>query len=365
VWSSLVFVLATGCLPDLGGWTVAPVGPDGAIVPPEGSCAPPVTCGECALPWLLASVEDLGESCGGQVWRWSLTGPDDDFCACAPLDAGGVIPRLPFAVGFVPPETVVVAAENQQVVAINANTDTALWSEPYSWQPVDVFAIEDMSGRLMVGVAGSNRGGDVQSVAFYDAAVGGAPIERAANGDLPIGLGIAGITQSPLDRRWFRALKSNDWAAADVNPWTNERFSTPTHTEGRDGFFLHTIHASYDGRFHRTVWTGERSDLPDRPSGVYRLALGDDTGDNRVPLSERCREFPDGLGYDVTCEYLHAVADPSLNTSSIAVCSHGSGERRLVRVQSFGDCYTIVEQSEVYERARISGLAIAQTSFWP
>ncbi len=356
-------VVASGCIPDLSGWTIGRTGPDGAIVPPEGACAPPVTCGDCPLPWLLASVEDLGDGCGGQVWRWSLAGPDEGFCACTPLTASGAMPRLPFSVGFVPPQTVVIAAQSQSVLAIDGTTDTVLWSEPYPGRPVDIFAIEDLSGRPMVGVAGSDRGGDIRSVAFYDAAVGGAPIERSLNGDLPVGLGIAGITQSPLDRRWFRSLKSNGWAASDVNPWTSERFGMPNHTEGRDGFFLHTIHASYDGAMHRTLWTGERSDLPDRPSGVFQLARAEDTGGNRVPTRDSCQTYPDGLAYDVTCDYLHAVADPLSFSSSFAICEHGT-QRRIVRLQSAGDCYTIVEQSEVYPNARISRLAIAQASLW-
>ena len=359
--------LGSGCLPDLGGWTVARAGADGSIPPPPpGSCAPPVTCGECALPWLLASVEDLGDECGGQVWRWSLTGRDGEFCACSPLDAEGTIPRLPFAVGFVPPETVVVAAENDRVMAINGNTDTRIWEHSYGLQPVDIFAIEDMTGRLMVGVAGRNRTGDINAIEFYDAAIGGDPIVRRPNGDLPIGLGITSVSMSPFDRRWFRALKSNGgYAAADVDPWTNVAYTDPPHTLSRDGFFLHSLHASFDGTFHRTVWTGERSDLDERPSGIYRFARSADMGDNRVPLRERCQEFPDGLDYDVTCEYLHAVADPQLNTSSIAVCQHGPGERRIVRVHSHGGCYTIVEQSAVYADARISRLGLAQTTFWP
>lgn len=355
----LVALLCGGCVPDLGGYAIAPgPGPDGSM-PPPGRCAPTATCtGGCPLPWLLASVEDLGDGCGGQVWRWSLTGTDGDFCVCGALDAGGAIPRLPFSVGFAPPATVVVAAESDRVMAIDGRTDTVIWEASYEPQPVDIFAIEDLSGRLMVGVAGRPRGGDIRNVDFYDAALGGEPIRRTTNGDLPLGLGVAGITQSPFGRTWMRALRSDGmYAAADVDPWSNTRFDMPLHTMGRDGFFLHTIHASFDGAFHRTVWTGERSDLADRPTGIYRLALSADMGDNRVPLSDNCDEAPD-------CEWIHAVADPALNTSSIGLCQYAPGERRILRVRSIGACTPIVDQAEIYVDARISRLALAQDTFW-
>lgn len=362
--------LMAGCPPDLDGWTVSGTvpGTDGSVPPPPGArCAPEVTCGSCPLPWLLASVEDLGGECGGQVWRWSLAGRDDEYCACTPLDAGGRMPQYPFAVGFVPPQTVVVAAESDRVVAIDALTDSVQWERSYEWQPADVFAIEDDAGRSMVGVAGRMRGGSaIRAITFYDAAGAGDPIERFVNGDLPLGLSVSSVSQSSFDRRWFRALdEMGSYAAADVNPWTNERYMDPYHTTGRDGFYLHTIHSSYDGTWHRTVWTGERSDLDPRTYGVYRIARSDDVGDNRVPLSERCEENLDGSDYDVDCVYLHAVADPRLNTSSIAICQHSGSERRIVRLHLTGGCVTMAEQSAIHAGLRISKLGLAQTTFWP
>lgn len=361
-------LLASGCLPDLDGWEVGRAGPDGSIAPPPPGtrCAPPVTCGgTCALPWLLASVEDLGPeaSCGGQVWRWSLTGSDGDFCTCEPLDAGGRLPRLPFAIGFVPPQTVVVAAEDDRVVAIDGGSDRVLWEANSTLQPADVFAIDDNAGNPMVGVSVRNRGGDIRRIDFYDAARGGPAISRGVNGDLPLGLGISSVTQSPFDRRWLRALKPNSHAAFDVDPWMNVAYTEPPHTVSRDGFFLHTIHAMYDGTWHRTVWTGERSDLEERPSGVYRLAVVDDGGDNRVPLRDECDNGPDRLPYETTCEFLDATADPPLNTSSIAICRDAAGERRIVRVH-FGTCWPVVQQEQVHADLRISGIAVGAQTFW-
>ena len=367
---ALLALVASGCVPDLSPWRIEGTGRADGSAPPAGQCDPPVTCpGACALPWLLASVEDLDGECGGRVWRWSLTGEDSDFCACSALDAGGQLPDLPFAVGVAPPSTVVIAAESASIVAIDGRNDTVLWESPnYPWQPADVFAIEDLTGRAMIAVAGRMRGGrDIRQIDFFDAAIGGEPISRQTNaseGGLPLGLGVSSVTQSPFDRRWLRAVKSGTYAAADVDPWNDVRFEDPLHTVDRESFYLDSIHASYDGVFHRTVWTGERTDLPDRPSGVYRIARSDDPGDNRVPLSESCDRFLDGRDYDVTCEYLHAVADPVLNTGSIALCQHASGERRIVRLGLIGDCVTVVEQSDVYEGGRISRLALAQDSFW-
>ena len=362
-------VICSACIPDLGGWAVSETGSDGAVprrdgsITPPPSCAPEVTCAECPMPWLLASVEDLDGRCGGQIWRWALTGQDDSWCACEPIGAGQ-LPSQPVAVGFVPPDTVVAGSEGT-VLAIRASDDAALWSEPSDRWPIDIFPIENPAGDQLVGVATANNpGSDVSTVLFYDAARGGTPTSRRANGDLPIGLGVPSMSMSPFNRTWFRALKSSDWAAADVDPWANVRFSSPLHTVGRSGFFLHTIHASYDGAAHRTVFTGERTDLAERPSRVYQITRIEDPGDNRVPLGSSCTSFPDGGDYDVVCDYVHAVADPQEASSTFAICGHGS-ERRIVRLSSFGGCHTIVEQSEVYSGARISRLSLAQTSFWP
>lgn len=316
------------------------------------------------MPWLLASVEDLGDSCGGQVWRWSLTGTEGDFCACSALTGRGTIPRLPFSVGFVPPATVVVAAQSR-VVAIDAGDDRVVWEASYDLQPVDIFALEDTSARPMIAVAGATRfGGEIREVRLYDAAAGGSPIVRTLNTmDLPLGLSVAGMSQSPFNRQWFRVLRSDMYPAADIDPWANIRQS-PFHTVPRDGFWLKTLHSSYDGTWHRTVWTGERTDVPESPSQVFTLAISDDTGSNTVPLGDTCDTGPDGSAYGVTCEYLHAVADPRLNTAAIALCQYGPSQRRIVRMSGIQRCWDVVEQTDGFADARISRIGLAQTTFW-
>lgn len=346
--------------------------PDGAPRPDGGSgddCDPAPTCAAgCPLPWLLASVEDLdpSDACGGRVLRWSLG--DREECVCSSLGAG--VLELPFAVGFVPPNSVVAVDQDGTVSAIDGDTDRLQWTVPSATTDrlvADVFPLADPSGVIHTAVAFNARGTqNVNELVAYDAT--GSERMRWAPGatTLPGGSGMSSITLSSHADRRMRALKPNGgFAAAEIDPWTGNVISTPYHTLSREGFFLGTISALYWGGTHRTVWTGRRTDLSPQVSEIYTLRSTVPRDDNRVPLGDECNEDELGLAYDAVCDFVHAVPDPLDDFHTFAICEIAPGERRVVRLYHFdGQCSDLAQDSRLFPRARFSKLAIALPSYW-
>lgn len=346
--------------------------PDGARVDAGSGdgCDPAPTCPSgCPLPWLLASVEDLqpGDACGGRVVRWSLG--DETECLCPSLGAG--VLALPFAVGFVPPRSVVAVDQDGTVTAIDGDTDRVQWMAPSTGTDrlvADVFPLADPAGVVHAAVATTRRGIEsVDELVVYDAA-GDVRMRWGPGGTaLPGGSGLASITVSSHADRRVRALKPNGgFAAAEIDPWTGTLISTPYHTLSREGFFLGTISALYANGTHRTVWTGRRTDLSPQISEVYTLRSTTPTEDNRVPLGDECTEGPDGLAYDAVCDFVHAVPDPLDDFHTFAICEIAPGERRVVRLYHFGGrCRDLAQDTRLFPRARFSKLAIALPRYWP
>lgn len=389
---ALSMLLLAGCLPDTssfregaGDGSVDDAGPladgaaldaplaDGAIAdagtdfgPPEpDDCLPEPTCpAGCPMPWLLAAIEDLpgGRDCGGRILRMSVAETDAP-CICHGYDAAGAVPDLPFAVGFVPPKTIVTASEDGTILAIDADTDRAIWQEPSSEQPGDLFVVHGTDGEPLVAHATRPRGsGAIRQVRFYDAATGGDPTVRMTNGDLPVGLGVLSMTQSTLDPMTFRVVDPNNYAAADVNPWTDTRIE-PAYTASRSGHFVQDIYAAYvDGR-HRTVWTGTRSDLPDSPARVWEINEATGAADLRLGPGNHCAELDDGGDYDVDCTYLHAVPDPTVFNQTLVLCDFIDG-RRITRLRATDSCLDVFDQGELFDSARIARLALALPTYW-
>ncbi len=316
------------------------------------------------MPWLLAAVEDLpgGRSCGGRILRLSVA-ETDAACICPGYDGGGTVPLQPFAVGFVPPKTIVTASEDGSVLAIDADTDRVIWEEPSVDQPGDIFTIRDTDDSPLVVLASRRRGSfALRELRFYDAATGGDPIVRAFNGDLPLGLGVPSVTQSTIDPQTFRAVDPNNYAAVDVNPWT-DTLVEPAYTASRAGYYVQDGYAAYvDGR-HRTVWTGTRSDLPGSPSRVWEVSMADGSGDQRLGSGDECTLYDDGLDYDVSCDFLHAVPDPTVFNQKLVLCDYVDG-RRIARMRVGSRCLDILEQDDIFDSARIARLALALPTYW-
>ncbi|MFK7985193.1 MAG: hypothetical protein AB8I08_04105 [Sandaracinaceae bacterium] len=373
---ALVFCLA-GCLPDLSPWQVGERTDGGPVAdggtprsdgsqPSEDGCAPTVTCeGGCPLPWVLGAAQDLDNDrtagCGGRVYRWSVQS-QDEACACEALDAGGRLNDVPFAVGFAPPSTVVVGGEGW-VSAIDANTDAELWSADVTGRTIDILPIHNPEGQLRVIVASGSAGGErASTLTVFEPSGGTAEAQWFTSSDLGIS-SFRSATVSPLDRRWMRILSLTGAAAMDFDPWNRQLMNMPPHTSSREGYFVQTISAAYSRNFHQTVWAGPRTDLEGQPSRVQRVSLVADTGDNRLGGGDHCQTDERGFDYDVECQYTHAIPDPTRETASFALCEYGSGQRRLVRLQTTGGCQTLVETA-VSDQARVWRLALAQPSYW-
>ncbi len=383
---ALSLLVLAGCLPDTSSFRMGVT--DGAVedggpitdaaavdgpaadagtdfgTPEPDDCLPEPTCAAgCPMPWLLAAIEDLpgGRSCGGRILRLSVA--ESDACLCHGYDAGGTLPDLPFAVGFVPPKTIVTASEDGSILAIDADTDRRIWEEPSSDQPGDLFVVNGTDGKPLVAHATRPRGSSaIREVRFYDAATGGDPIVRMTSGDLPVGLGVLSMTHSTFDPQTFRVVDPNNYAAADVNPWTDTRIE-PAYTASRSGHFVQDIYAAYvDGR-HRTVWTGTRSDLPDSPPRVWQVNDATGATDLRLGLGNFCDQLDDGADYDESCSYLHAVPDPTVFNQSIVLCDFVGG-RRITRLRATDRCLDLFDQSELFDSARIARLALALPTYW-
>ncbi|MEZ4252324.1 MAG: hypothetical protein R3B99_29270 [Polyangiales bacterium] len=387
---SLLLLLLAACPADLSRYSLEHDGstptprPDGGPLPdagplPDGAtrdagnptddCSPAPTCTDgCPMPWLLASVEDLqdGDACGGRILRWSLG--DREECLCPSLTGGGVL-DLPFAVGFLPPSTVVAVDQDGSVYGIDGNTDREVWNDVSSSSDrlvTDVFPIADPSGAPHVAVAYNRRGiSSINEVVVYDAT--GNERTTWLGSTLAGGSGLASITVSSYDPRRYRAVKPNGgFAAAEIDPWTNTVLGMPYHTLARDGFYLLTISALYWDGNHRTVWTGRRTDLSPERSQVYTMRSTTPTEDNRVPLGDSCTKNEELLAYDATCNFVHAVPDPLDDFHSFAICETAPGERRVVRLYHFdGQCRDLAQDTRLFPRARFSKLAIALPRYQP
>lgn len=329
-------------------------------------CRPEPTCGDgCPMPWLLASVQDLSarRECGGQVLRVSVA--TERPCVCRSLVAGGALPDVPMTVAFAPPNVVVVAAEDDVAVGVDADTDRVLFRYGIAQQPRDSFFLHDASGAARIAVGVSRRGDtQVRQVYFIDPATGAGSSEMASA--LGLGLSDASITHSTADRSWLRALAPNGgYAAADVDPWTGTRMSDPPYVRTTSGSFLRTIYSFWSGGRHRTAWTGTRSDMPGRPSEVYQIADPVQRPDSAMPDGDVCTEGDDGLAYDVTCDFAHAVPDPTTAGKVFALCVVGE-DRRLVHMRSAGEsCATVVEHADLFDGARIWRLGVALDAYAP
>lgn len=389
--SVLLAVLLGACLPDPGGYVIVQDGGVGAIDAPgrdapgrdsggagdggpgrdgggDDLCGLPVTCTDgCPLPWVLASIEDLpgGAECGGRVARFAVL-PDESTCSCGMLAADDPIPRLAFTIGFVPPSTVVVASEDDQVVGIDATSDRLVWSAPSRDQPGDVFPLaEPAVGPAHAAVAYRPRG-STQLRRLDLHATDDGRLVRSFDLSAVEAFGISGATLSPWSRTSLRAVKPNGgYAAADIDPWIPNLVGPPYHTASRESFFLQRIDSFFWDGTYRVVWTGERSDLsgPERHRvWSYRRTIRED--DNRVPLGSNCRNTPDDRAFDLECTFPHAVGHPYDDTGMFALCEQGA-RTRIVRMETFDNvCHDVLDTSELFPSARISDIAIALDDYW-
>ena len=315
----------------------------------------------CELPHLLVAVEGLNGA-ESRVARVTLEGTPT---RCRDLTAGNDTYGQPFAVAWLPPDNVAVAGTDG-VAVVDALRDRESWSvSQYGYFPRDVFPLQAPDGELLVAVAVADVGRDscgasqIRHLDTYAAADGEQNPDyqwRLNSGGFVLGLNVVSMTQHPSDPGTLLALKNSDYAAREVDPFTNSAGSEAYYGLPRDSY-LHSISSLYDDRststlIFRTVWahcrTGERSLL-------YFFNQSTTTTDSEG--QRRCS--------DRECIYIQAVPDPDNNWSFIAICEEEPGFRTIVRAWG-GACDTLLSEEALGSRddIRFSRLAVAMERPW-
>jgi len=312
----------------------------------DAACTLEPTCpAGCPKPWLLAAVQDLPPTtCGGQVLRWSLS--EGSACVCAPYRAG--VQDLVFSVGYAPPNTLVTVAEDETTVAFDADTGRQRWVRSYTGQPGEVFPIADPGGAPRVAVSGRRRGDTMlQDFRFYDLATGEGDDPLNVR-DIGVGINAVSATSSAFDASWLRVTGLNsDYHSADVDPWDASPLRRPFHINSTlNGIVMESIVSFHDGRQHRVAFAGRRMSTPN----VYHFSRITDEGDNAVPAPTRCG--------DRSCEFLHAVPDPTVFSETFAICAEGTA-RSVVRVSAVDECTPLLQAGDLDDDDRVFQLAIA------
>lgn len=352
----LVALPLGACPPDLDRFRIEGEGGDGDSDGDgdgdggEGEGEGEHTGGPCAVPHLLVGLEDLRGG-HGRVLRFEL-GDDLPLRRCGDLTANAQMIGQPFAVAWVDEHRVAVATTDT-VQMIDPADDSLTWTAAHSglW-PNDAFRIEAPEGRrLAIAYSGFGLSDDIRNVRTYDGAGGVATDWITNGGDLPIGLGVYSMTQSPVHHDRLLVLKASTYSAAEVDPFAAVAYLDPPFANLRDGVSLDSIYATEDAQ-NRVAWVGH----DDQGSHVYYVL--DSTGGPGLGVS---------LPLDCegsACTFIHAVPDPSLNTRLIAMCEDDGdyATRRIVRFRSTADeCETIFEAGSLPDPSdvRMSRMSVA------
>lgn len=345
----LVLALLSGaCPPDLDRFRIEGEGGDGDgdgdADGGEGEGEGEPTGGPCPVPHLLVSVEDVRGG-PGRVLRFALR-DELPLERCGDLTARGQMLGQPFTLAWIDEHRVAVASTNG-VQLVDPEDDSLTWNAPHDalW-PNDAFRIETPEGVRRLAIAYSNWGGvsgEIRSVRLYDDA-GGVLREMFGNGgELPIGLGVASMTQSPVHPDWMLAVKPGSYAAGEIDPWTPAAHTDPAWVMDREGTVLESIFglaappsldAPPEEVQNRIAWVGR----DEAGSHVHYVLGGDGTPGVGVSLPLDCEGR--------ACTFVHAVPDPSMNTRLLALCEEDGdfATRRVVRFRSTAtECEVVFE----------------------
>jgi hypothetical protein len=343
--------LAPGAVVDLAGVDLAGVdlaGVDLATPPGADLSAADLASAPCNLPQLLVTVENLKNSGtgGGRVARLQLDNSGNLPQSCSTLSAQGGITAQPFSVAQVDTHLAVEGIDDLQL--IDPGSDTMVWSKPNASTdfPVDVFALHHPDGRVLAAAAWGNTGQSMPAITHVDAWAADATLVKSwmTNGaDLPLGLGIYGMTSDPMTPTHLLAVDpDNNDMAWDVDPWS----ASKTVFLGSGTGAPSTIYADVwtAQSVMRVVWVDSTA-----PTGVL---YNNDSGASGLLGPIRC----------AGCTLLHAVPDPTDNLRFFGLCDGPSVDaRRVVRFSSSGGtCDTVLDGAGFGAQSRLSRLAIAE-----
>lgn len=354
--SILLFALSVGgCPPDLDRFRIEGEAGDGdadADGDADGGGEGEHTGGPCPIPHLLVAVEDLRGG-PGRVLRFAL-GDDLPLERCGDLTASGEMIGQPFAVAWVDEHRVAVATTDGLQVVDPAD-DSLSWTASHDglW-PNDAFRLETPEGvrRLAVAYSALATPSDIRSVRIYDDG-GGVLHDLLGNGgQLPIGLGVSSMTQSPLHHDRMLAAKDSSYSAAEVDPWAEVTYVDPPYVTTREGVVLESVFGLEADAQNRVAWVGH----DDAGSHVYYVLDPDGASGRGLSLPLDCEGRQ--------CTFVHAVPDPSLNTRLIALCEEDAdyASRRVVRFRSTANECEVLFEAESLPGAsdhRLSRMSVA------
>lgn len=327
-----------GCPPDLDRFHLASSGTDGGDPESDagepGGDSGPLLGGPCEVPHLLVAVESL-EGGAGRVLRFELA-DDGAVRRCGDLGAAGEIASMPLTLAWLDDERVAVASD-VGIQMLDPTGDSLVWSTGGDglW-PRDAFVLEEPGiGRRLAIAVGQPGIDDLREIRVYDGDGGVTRSWPLNGGDLPLGLGVYGVTQSPVHRERLLAVKLGGYAAAEVDPWEPAGYTAEPWVRDRKGVVFSSISALESDGLNRVAWVGVEAGA----SGVYYLF---------EPTGQPGQTPSMGIGCgNRECSFVHAVPDPTLNTRLFAICAEGS-ERDLVRFTSTGgECEVIVSAADL------------------
>lgn len=286
----------------------------------------------CTTPTLLVLLRNANQSSiGGQVFQLSLASSPPQRCG---ITIKNTIVDLPFAVAWIPPSSVAVGADSSTYL-IDAATDQYRWNKTTS-RVADVFPIMSPQG-LAVGVATFGTGlSEISEVQVFDQPMGKSLGDWTMNSNpFLLGLGVVGMTQSPLDPTHVFASKPIDYQAADVRvPFDNQPISKAVYymQAPPSGGFTSLASVRAAGNVVRTAWVD--SSTNSNPDSAYYV---NDTGSGPAlagPL--RCAASVCGAPLRLT----DVVPDPTDATHVIGICQAASTSTvaHVVRFAATGPC---------------------------
>ena len=353
-------VLAAGCGPDLDRYRI--VTGDGGGASRDGGSTPDASqrdgasgadggtdaghAGPCEPPLVAVAVENLGTGGGaGTVLRAALRGTSP-WETCPALTGRGTLDAQPFALTVIDASTVMIATRDN-LIALDGDRDEQLWRVSLEgMRAMDANPIRDPGrGDTLAAIALGTPGIDeIRSVVTYPR--GGTRRQRWTlnTGDLPLGLGVRSMAQSPRDPTKLVFLKPGDYAALEVDPYARTREEMPWVAE-RAELSLRRLFGVGTGREYRLAWTGSRGG----EEGVYYMNQSGAAAP-AIAGPVRCR--------DRACTFVQIAPDPSRPTGFVAICEE-EARRELVRFSSVnGSCETIASEVDLPYRARFSALSV-------
>ncbi|MBI4701849.1 MAG: hypothetical protein HY744_11975 [Deltaproteobacteria bacterium] len=303
----------------------------------------------CLPPRLLVAAEAINAPGQyGELLRFSLHGGGTEECqsfSTAPVEQ-------PFAVGWIPPDLVAVAAWNR-VLAYDSEWGEQRLDRAYGVSgsfPADVFPLQDpTASRPAVAVAwAAAPDSEIREMVAFDAVSGKEALTWPLNsGDLPIGLGWAGATACPgKPSHLLLVNKDKGIALREAAPFEGKK---QVGEDLESPLSLRTLYAlgGTDGR--RAAWVGAE---PESTGAVHYLTEG-----GQVSGAAWCTSPVAG------CVLKHAVPDPTNTQRTIALCEEpGTTERHVVRLDAGAgggkQCKHLVNGADYGPERRLARLAV-------